>query len=52
MKTAIYIEDGYEPLGGVSVAVSTETWENQRKGCTETDTDYTYTQAVVKYHEE
>ena len=38
---------GWKLHGGVSVAQSFETHENQRKGYTETDTDYTFAQAMT-----
>ena len=45
------IDAGFEPIGGVSVCVLHTTWENERKGYEESSTDYTYSQAVVDYHE-
>jgi hypothetical protein len=42
------IADGWEPLGGVAVASCFKTWENSRKGYTESETDYTWAQAMVK----
>jgi len=42
------IEDGWEPLGGVSVASHFEKWENSRKGYTESESVYTFVQAMIK----
>lgn len=42
------IADGWEPVGGVSVASHFEQWENERKGYTESETRYTFVQAMIK----
>jgi hypothetical protein len=39
---------GYIPIGGVSVAVLHREWENERKGYTESDTDWEYSQAMLR----
>lgn len=41
------IDDGWEPLGGVSVTSHYASWENERKGYTESETVYTYLQAMI-----
>jgi hypothetical protein len=41
------IAEGMKPQGGVSVAVLHHQWENERKGYTESSTDYSYVQAMV-----
>lgn len=45
------IKAGFEPIGGISVCVHHTSWENERKGYEETETSYTYCQAVVDYHD-
>lgn len=40
--------EGYRPTGGVSVAVLHTTWENERKGYTESDTDWVYAQGMYR----
>lgn len=47
-KVRTAIDGGWHPLGGVSVAVVFESYENERKGYTESSTDYTFTQAMTK----
>jgi hypothetical protein len=42
------IADGWEPLGGVAVATCFKSWENSRKGYSESQTDYTWAQAMIK----
>lgn len=42
------IADGWEPLGGVSVSSHYASWENSRKGYTESEDRYSYVQAMVK----
>ena len=46
VRTAI--ADGWEPLGGVSVSSHYASWENGRKGYTESETTYIFVQAMVK----
>ncbi len=41
------IDRGWQPLGGVSVAQSFESIENERKGYTEHNTDTTFAQAMT-----
>jgi hypothetical protein len=42
------IAEGWQPLGGVSVVVLHQTWENERKGYTESDTQWVYSQAMTR----
>ena len=42
------IADGWEPQGGVACSGVFQTWENSRKGYTESETSYTWAQAMVK----
>lgn len=42
------IADGWEPQGGVACCAVFQTWENSRKGHTESETMYTWAQAMVK----
>lgn len=46
------LSDGFTPVGGVSVTAVFESYENERKGYAETNTDYIYVQAAVKYHDD
>ena len=39
---------GWKPQGGVAVCGVFRTWENARKGYTETETDWLYAQAMVR----
>ena len=43
-----FLQDGWKLQGGISVSQSFETYENSRKGYTESDTDYTFVQAIIK----
>jgi hypothetical protein len=45
------IAEGWQPLGGVSVVVLHQTWENERKGYTESDTQWVYSQAMTRSNE-
>lgn len=49
LETAVneQIENGWQPLGGVSLQVTHRQYED-RKGCQEDRTDYYYAQAMVK----
>jgi len=40
------VAEGYQPLGGVSVATAVTTHENARKGGTEEDIETVYVQAL------
>lgn len=42
------IGQGWLPLGGVAVTAVHRTWTNERKGYDESDTDWTYSQAMTK----
>lgn len=42
-----HLEAGAELVGGVAVSSRYESWENERKGYTESNTEYTYAQAVL-----
>lgn len=42
------IADGWEPQGGVTCSGVFQSWENERKGYTESETNYTWAQAMVK----
>ena len=42
------IRTGWVPLGGVAVAVMHSAIENDRKGCTEHETDWVYAQAMTR----
>lgn len=42
------IATGWVPLGGVSVAVVHRTWENERKGYQESETEWVYAQAMTR----
>lgn len=42
-----HLATGAELVGGVSVSSHYESWENGRKGYTESNTEYTYAQAVM-----
>lgn len=42
------IGEGWTPLGGISVAQSFQSYENQRKGGFEHNTEYTYAQAMTR----
>lgn len=42
------ITDGWEPLGGVACTGHFEQWENSRKGYMESETRYTWAQAMIK----
>lgn len=50
LETAVneLIAEGWEPLGGVTMQVVHREWENERKGYTESRTDYYYAQAMVR----
>lgn len=39
---------GWTPIGGVSVAVLHSTWENERKGYEESQTEWVYAQAMTR----
>ena len=43
---------GWVPLGGVSVAVLRSTWENERKGYQESETEWVYAQAMTRTPEQ
>jgi hypothetical protein len=43
-----HLTDGWRLHGGVSVAGWHESWENERKGYTESHTSYVLAQAMVK----
>lgn len=43
-----HLREGWEPFGGVSVTSHFESWENSRKGYTETETFVMYAQAMVR----
>jgi hypothetical protein len=47
IAVAEWLELNYRPSGGVSVCVVFRTWENERKGYMESETEYTYSQAMV-----
>ena len=42
-----HIGEGWSPMGGVAVAVLHKAWENERKGYTESETIYTFAQAMI-----
>lgn len=42
------ILEGFVPIGGVSVAMTVSSHENERKGYTENYTDYIYAQAMTQ----
>lgn len=42
------IAGGWVPLGGVAVTAVHRTWENTRKGYEESETDWTYSQAMTR----
>ncbi len=44
----VWIADGWLPLGGVSVSTHHASWENERKGYTESETVETYAQAMTR----
>lgn len=39
---------GWAPIGGVSVAVLRSTWQNDRKGYEESETEWVYAQAMTR----
>lgn len=41
------IAEGWEPIGGVAIAAVFSSYENERKGYTESETNYTYMQAMI-----
>lgn len=41
------LNDGWVLAGGVAVCAVFRSWENERKGYTESETDYTYAQAMT-----
>ncbi len=41
------ISEGWKPTGGVSCSESFASWENSRKGYTESDTNHTFVQAMI-----
>jgi hypothetical protein len=43
---------GWVPLGGVSVAVLRTTWQNERKGYEESETEWVYAQAMTRTPEQ
>lgn len=45
---AAYVADGYEPIGGVTVACDRSSWTNERKGCAESEYTETWAQALLK----
>lgn len=49
LKTQVekQIDEGWEPIGGVSVTGWCESWENSRKGNQEMDTYTIFAQAMV-----
>lgn len=42
------LAEGWEPLGGVAVSSHYARWTNERKGWEESETRYTFLQAMVK----
>ena len=47
-EVSVLLSEGYRPCGGVSVAVLHMTWENERKGYTEIETDWVYAQGMYR----
>lgn len=45
------IEAGFVPIGGVAVVMDSYSWENERKGYTETEHETMFTQAMVSLHD-
>jgi len=45
------LEAGFYPVGGVSVSQDSYSYENERKGYTETQIDVLFAQAVVSLHD-
>jgi hypothetical protein len=43
-----YISKGWAPIGGVAISNWFESWENDRKGYTETTTRSEYCQAMIR----
>lgn len=46
------LPDGWVPQGGVHYSQETRTWENERKGYQESETDTVCTQAMIQYYDE
>jgi len=42
-----YMNPGWEPVGGVTLSVDRDRWENERKGCSESSVDIIWAQAIV-----
>ena len=47
-EVSLLMMDGYTPIGGVSVAVLYRQWENGLEGGTESETDWEYSQAMLR----
>jgi hypothetical protein len=47
-EVSLLMMQGFVPIGGVSVAVLHRQWANEREGGTESETDWEYSQAMLR----